>query len=212
MIEARKVHCLFKPKIIGNNQGFSKKLRNKFKTVCFTETPLDQINRLTGNIPDRNINLKPYGLVFSRGLLLSKGANPAVYINSDDTYLTEFLLDQFDDYFDPISKYRDLERQEDYHDEIIQYYSLINKIGYDYDYSWEREWRYQGSNFRFKYGNVIAVIAADPDSFLERCEDELSEIQLGFVKRTPIISPYWNYEDIIEALSKSIWRMMPKEA
>ncbi len=210
-IEAKKVHCVFGPKIISKQLGFTSKLRNAFKTVCFTETPIDQIQKLTEEMPERNIKLKPYGLVFSRDYLLEKGANPAFYLNSKGTALKKYLIDQFDYNFSGIKKYKEWKEQEDdFYREIIQYYSLINDMSSRYDFSWEREWRYCG-NFKFNYTNLVAIVAEAPKKFHQQCEPEIPDKKKRYFNRTPIISPSWNYEDIISELSNKIWKMEPPE-
>lgn len=49
--------------------------------MSFTETPLGEIHNLLG-ISKRRINLKPYGQVFLKERLKSKGVSPVVYINN----------------------------------------------------------------------------------------------------------------------------------
>ena len=74
-----------------NQLGFSKLLKTKFRTVCFTETPLTQIKQLSQDIEDRKIQLKPYGLIFWKDDLFEIGASPAVYINAKGTSISRFL-------------------------------------------------------------------------------------------------------------------------
>ena len=50
-IEARTAHCLFSP--LFDKLKFTPLLKSKFKTVCFTETPLNQISRLCSPLPGR---------------------------------------------------------------------------------------------------------------------------------------------------------------
>jgi hypothetical protein len=49
------------------------------------------------------------------------------------------------------------------------YYSLINVIVENYDFAWEREWRYRG-DVEFRYRDVVAIVAEDPGSFEARCK------------------------------------------
>ena len=178
-IEARNYHCLFSPKL--RNMDLSDVLKNYFKTVCFTETPLNQIKNLVQDIPNRNINLKPYGIVFWRDQLLEKGANSAIYLNAKGTDLRNYLIQQFDDQFENIKTLRKLKTVDDYYHEIIQYFSLINVINDKYDFSWEREWRYHG-NFRFNYRNMVAIVCKNPEKFEGICEKRLEKKSFGFCK------------------------------
>lgn len=206
-IQARNYHCLFSPKL--RKMDISDVLKNSFKTVCFTETPLNQIKNLVQDIPDRSINLQPYGIVFWRDQLLEKGANSAIYLNAQGTDLRDYLIQQFDDQFRNVKTLRKLKKEDSYYNEIVQYFSLINVINDKYDFSWEREWRYHG-DFKFNYRNMVAIVCDNPEKFEVICEKKLGTKALNFVKRTPLISPEWNYEQVIEELSIKLWDMKPK--
>lgn len=203
VIEARTPHCLFKYEF--NRLNFSKVLTQKFNSVCFTEAPLHQIKWLTQDISGRNIKMKPYGLVFWKYKLLDLGANPAIYINSKGTNLKKMLLEDFKRQFEGIKLYENLKKeQEDYYDEIIQYYSLVNIIEDKHDFSWEREWRFNG-NLKFKYFDLVAIIAEDPELLLKKCSEEIGGKSMNNLRKVPIISPEWNYEEVIESMSCTLW-------
>ena len=116
-IEARNAHCLF-----GYEFGpFSSVLRKEFNTVCFTETPLPQIHRLTGDIPGRRIALAGYGLVFSKDRMIARGVCPAVYLNAKGTKLKHYLLSRFRADFGDIRSLKKLKKkQADHYRSIIQ--------------------------------------------------------------------------------------------
>lgn len=201
-IEARNHHCLFSPKI--KKMDITDRLRNSFKTVCFTETPLNQIYKLAAEDFPRRIKLKPHGLVFWRDEMLKSGANPAIYLNADGTSLREYLISEFDRHFEDVRAMLNLKENEDYHKEIVHYYSLVNLISGRHDFSWEREWRHSG-DFKFRYSDVVAIVTENPNEFIEKCEDKLSKAQINYVKRIPIISADWSYEDVVEEMAMKIW-------
>ncbi len=201
-IEARNYHCLFAPLI--KKSSFSLPLQNKFKTVCFTEISLNQINKIVGIIPRRKIQLQPYGLVFWRHHLLEKGANPALYINGSGD-LKKYLLSKFNEQFKSINTFKRLSENDCYSNEITNYYSLINIIQNNHDFSWEREWRFNG-NYNFLYKELVAIIVKNPDSFIDNCSNHLSVKKIEYIKRIPIINPNWNYEEIVESFALSIWQ------
>lgn len=201
-IYARNPHCLFHWKL--RQKGFSNRLERRFRSVCFTEVPLHQVQHIAGNIPRRRIKLRPYGLVFWKHELLEKGANPAVYINAKGTYLREYLIKRFDIDFENIRTLRSLKKDTEYHEEIVQYYSLINIISDQHDFAWEREWRYQG-DLKFSFRNIAAVVAQKPEAFLHVAEKFLSGDHLEKLRRIPIIDPMWSYEQVIEELSIALW-------
>ncbi|MGD1858020.1 MAG: hypothetical protein ACFB2W_27605 [Leptolyngbyaceae cyanobacterium] len=202
-IEARNPHCLFHKKI--KDIGFSKVLQKRFNTVCLTEVPLNQIQYLTNEIRGRQIKLKPYGLVFWKQDLLDCGANPAVYVNSQANGLREFLLHEFDRHFENQKQYRTFRKEyDDEADSIIEYYSLINIISKNVDFSWEREWRHSG-DLKFELNELVAIIADNPQRFLRNQKRHFSPARWKQILKLPIISPEWNYEQLVEDLTIRLW-------
>lgn len=123
--------------------------------------------------------------------------------------MRDYLIRQFDDQFHEIKTLRKLKQEDDYYHEITQYFSLINVINDRYDFSWEREWRFHG-DFKFNYRNMVAIVCENPEEFEELCEENLKQNAIKFIKRTPMISPDWGYEQVIEELSIKLWDMKPK--
>ncbi len=193
-IQARNAHCLFKHDLA--KLRLSSTLQKRFTTVCFTEAPLPQIKRLIAKVAGRQIQLQPYGLVFDKDFLLARGASPAIYVNAKGTQLRDYLLVEFRKQFEKIKTLRSLKKSEqEYYESIVQYYSLINIISNNYDFTWEREWRLTG-DLAFKYLKLIAIIAEDPDDFESLCEEQLPKQKFRYIQMLPIISPEWSYEDI----------------
>lgn len=202
IIRARNPHCLFMHDLA--NLGFSPKLQRQFNSVCFTEAPLPQIKRLIAKVAGRQIQLQPYGLIFDKSFLLAKGASPAIYVNAKGTQLRDYLLAEFRKQFAQIKTLkRPKKSQQEYYKSIVQYYSLINIIADNYDFTWEREWRLIG-DLRFKYLNLIAIIARSPDTFESLCMQKLPRGKFRYIQMLPIISPEWSYEDIVERMSDKI--------
>lgn len=209
MIYARNAHCLVMHKM--RQMGFSKLLKSQFNTVCFTETPLTQIRQLVSEIEGRQIQLKPYGLVFWKDDLFEKGASPAVYINAKGTSISGFLLDEFDSIFKNVATYKKLKKVEPIHDKnIVHYYSLINVVKDKHDFLWEREWRHHG-DFKFLYSDVVAIIANKPVIFEKNCASELSKTKYNDIKKIPIINPNWTYEELLENLAIRIWKKLSEK-
>jgi hypothetical protein len=195
-IEARNRHCLYGDAI----ETMSAKNRRQFNVVCFTEIPLNQIHLLVKHIAGRSVHLKPYGLVFRKKLLISKGAQPAIYINSYDgnQWLRE-AVDRLSEIALPIKDNKILWR-------IIPF---INAMHEKYDFSWEREWRVRGS-FEFDLKDLVCVILP------EEKEDKLKRaLAKGGIA---VISPGWRYEQIVgelsrqQRLTKKIYRTLLEEA
>ena len=74
-ILALRPHCLHMDQI-------PEKHRDKFSVCCFMEVPLPELHLVTRPIQGRRNQYSDYGLVFSRDFLVSKGAQPAIYVNS----------------------------------------------------------------------------------------------------------------------------------
>jgi len=202
-ITARNPHCLFKYEL--DRMNMSVTLKRRFNTVCLTEVPLNQIKSLTGEI-NRQIKLKPYGLVFWKDDLFDRGVSPAIYINSTGTSLKKYLLEDFRNNFKDIRKLRDLriEKSESYK-EIIQYYSLINIVEEKHNFMWEREWRYNG-DLSFNTIDLVGIIAEDPKKFKKMCEKYIvSEKMKIDIRNIPVISPKWSYEELFEELAIHLW-------
>jgi len=202
-IEARNAHCLFHGKI--KSIGFSDVLKRQFNTVCLTEAPLNQLRFLTREIVGRQIELQPYGLVFWKHDLLEMGANPAVYINSQADGLREFLLGEFDRHFQNQKLYRSFRKKYGNEaDSIIRYYSLVNIISRRVDFTWEREWRHKG-HLKFDIEHLVAIVVPDPDKFRRTGKKCIGPVRWQDVERTPLISPEWNYEQLVEELAYRLW-------
>lgn len=202
-IEARNAHCLFTPKIA--SIGFSQTLKKQFNTVCFTEVPLNQLKHLTRLIPGRRIALKPYGLVFWKAHLLEEGANPAIYISSRAEGLRELLLGQFDEHFKGLRQYLQFKARFGVGaDAIIRYYAFINVFSDRVDFSWEREWRLKG-DFSFGFDRLVAIVAPDPDGFRTVVNETFGQKLRDDIARIPVVSPNWNYEQLVEEMAFRIW-------
>jgi len=206
-IEARNAHCLVMHNL--KSMRFSQVLKRRFNTVCFTETPLTQIKKLI-SVGDRKIELQPWGIIFWKDDLFESGASPAIYINAKGTSVDKFLLDEFAAIFENIttlSKLKETEVQH-YHN-IVHYYSLINVVKESHDFMWEREWRHHG-DFKFKYEDIVAIIAKNPDRFENLCEKKLPQKAFEKINKLPIISTDWGYEELVEKLTIKIWNKLTK--
>ncbi|MGA2468591.1 MAG: hypothetical protein ABSH06_30150 [Thermodesulfobacteriota bacterium] len=207
-INARNAHCLVMHKI--GQMGFSKLLKTQFNTVCFTEAPLTQIRQLVLEIEGRKIQLKPYGLVFWKDDLFEKGASPAIYINAKGTSISNFLLYEFDSIFKDVERWHTLKKvKRNHYKNIVHYYSLINVVKDKHDFLWEREWRHHG-DFTFRYVDIVAIIANNPDGFERLCRKNLGEGKYNYIKKIPIMSPNWTYEELLEKFAIKLWTKLSK--
>lgn len=142
--------------------------KKNFSAICFSETPLNEIHCLL-EIVYRSINLEPYGLVFIKENLQSKGVSPVFYLNNytnDKDEVIQHLCKSFINtnsgakilplfantgvrLTNPFAQYRQTEK--------------VN-------FMWEREWRYPSF-----YGDLTLY---DSDIFVGLCpHDEIDEFE-----------------------------------
>ena len=182
IVEERKIysfqpHCLYSDKI-------PEKHENKFWVCCFTEIPLSELHLLTRHIKGRRYQLSEYGLVFSREFLISKGAQPAIYINS---YHKNVWLREAADSIWEIAERNDFQNCN-----IWRILPFLNAMHERYDFTWEREWRICG-DLAFAPEDIVCV------TLPEDGEEELRRKFLG--RGVPVISPGWSTERIVSEFS-----------
>ncbi|WPD23024.1 MAG: abortive infection system antitoxin AbiGi family protein [Candidatus Electrothrix scaldis] len=181
IIENRKVLAL-KPHCIHANK-IPDKLRASYSVCCLSEIPLTELHLLTKYIPGRKIRLSDYGIVFSREFIISKGAQPAIYINS---YGENNLLREAAD-----TIYNIAEKGNFRQGKLRRILPYLNAMHERYDFTWEREWRIKG-DLVFTPKDIVCVILP---------EQENKWRKKFTLRGIPIISPGWSYEKIIAEFS-----------
>ena len=172
-----------------------KEHHDAFAVCCFTETPLSELHLLTRRIPGRSIELSDYGIVFSRQFLISKGAQPALYLNLYDN--NERLRDAARSIHEIVAE-NGFRRSG-----LAQLLPFLNTMNERHDFAWEREWRIAG-DLNFDPRDIVAVILP------ETGERKLTHKYLE--RGIPVISPAWSTERIVAEFSEQartvrrIWR------
>lgn len=179
-IRAYAPHCLHKYKI----EKLDAKIRKQFYVSCFTEIPLNQIRLLTQSIIDRDNHFSEYGFVFTREFLIKRGAQPAIYINryGGNRHLEQAVNQIYDT--SATGQFLKIPSR------IIPY---INVMCEYHDFTWEREWRFQGT-LPFKLSDLVCVIL--PASGDGKIQQRL--MRAGVVA----ISPHWTYDRVVAELAK----------
>lgn len=189
-IFALRPHCFFNEQLKKLNNRVRKKIMRKFSTVCLTEVPLNQIHLLSRKIPGRQIELRPYGLVFNRDFIIAAGGQPAFYINGYNH--NRFLHECFN------ALYRRSLDGDTLRSPVWRVLPFINAMHERYDFTWEREWRVLG-DLDFRIRDVVAIILPSEG------DDDLKE---DFAKEgIAVISPGWTYEQIVTELARQQRKM-----
>lgn len=154
-----------------------------FGAVCFTETPLSEIHCLL-EVSERKVELEPYGIVFKKENLKSKGVSPALYLNNEQGGK--------DKIFQALCSLINSHSQEA--TEILPLFSFFGKYIVpptgtmpptgNLEFLWEREWRYP---------SALGAFNIDPsDVCLGLCEHEEIEEFEGMYPGISFIDPRRN--------------------
>lgn len=152
-------------------------LVEKFKVVCFTETPLNQIDVLLHRVCGRNFKPDPYGLVFKKEYIREKGGNPVFYVTK------KIARPLWDSLYEP-----HVEGKEQTSEKICKLLALVTVCDEGNDWHWEREWRIVG-NLVFNLSDIYCGLC--PEGDIPYFENKYS---LNF------ISPYWGINKILDKL------------
>jgi len=154
------------------------------RCVCFTETPLEHVALLVGDIAGRSVQFRGYGIAVPKKLARKVGVNPVWYtdITPGHDWLMESvnaLIDQAraegDFLGSPISKLTPFIEQ-------MGTTSTTRK-----EFWWEREWRHVG-NFRLPRRLVVLCPEREFEEFREYGESIIC------------IDPAWSLEQLIARL------------
>jgi hypothetical protein len=150
-------------------------LREKFKVVCFTETPIDLIDVLLMDLEGRRFRPKPFGLVFTKDFIRERGGNPVFYAGAS---LFDSLWEIYSD-----AKARSFNREDN------RFLSLVNKCDDTIDFHWEREWRVVG-DLQFNLTDIYCALC--PEEEMEYFERKFTGV--------PFIDPHWGINQILGKL------------
>ena len=142
-IEARNGYCLFKSAITELPPDQMK----LFGTVCFTETPLSDLNYVTQTMEGRSTELSQYGLMFSKKVIIEAGGNPVFYLDTRSSEGKERCQAMWD-------CFRSAEKVGFKSHPFSSFLPFINKVDHRNDFTSKREWRIVG-DFRFKRSEVF---------------------------------------------------------
>jgi len=175
LLKAFNHFCLFSPNL---EESQNTSLEDKFKVVCFTETPIDQINVLLTEVIGRIFKPAPYGLVFKKEYISRQEGNPVFYTTKEIAHPLWSL------YWPLLNK-----ENEDPPEEICKLLALVNRCDETMDFHWEREWRIVG-DLRFKLSDIYCGLC--PEVFISNFENKYAPVRF--------ISPDWGINKILDKL------------
>ena len=171
-LRAYNPYCLFNDKL----ESESDSLQEKFRVVCFTGTPIHQIDLLLKKVYGRHSTFEPYGLVFKKEYIKKCGGNPVFPI--DGSLLLTLLQQLYDDAI----KTGCLGR-------VNRLLALVSKCNGTMDFYWEREWRIVG-NLEFNLSDIYCGLCNEED--IAYFENKYAPAKF--------ISPHWGISNILDKL------------
>ena len=161
----------YSPNLILQNTSTIK----KFNVVCFTETPIHQINILLDKAIKKNFKPEPYGLVFTKEYIRKKGGNPVFYVTKKIAHpLWQYLYEPY------------VEGKAQAPDDICKLLALVTVCQERNDFHWEREWRVIG-DLEFDLKDIYCGLC--PEDEISHFTDKYSSVKF--------ISPTWDYWHIL---------------
>lgn len=172
-LKAYNAWCIWRDDL---NKPENNQLLDEFKVVCFTETPIDQIEVLLKRVENRQYCPEPYGLVFKKEYIKQKGGNPVFYVTK------KIATPLHDLYADIKSKLNPAMCK------LLALTTICQKYN---DWHWEREWRIV-KDFNFKYEDVYCGLCPAED--IPEFKNNYPQIKF--------ISPYWSKKKLLDEFVK----------
>lgn len=169
-----------------------------FGAICFTETPINEIHCLL-DIGGRTVHLRPYGLVFIKENLQKKGISPVFYINNeneDKNEVIQTLCSLIDSNSSVAAEILPL---------VAVFGRKIRPLGAEefaseeYDFRWEREWRYPFSRGALNFSHEDVFIGLCP-------HDKISDFEAKF-ENVEFIDPMRNMKYYADKLIRARHRL-----
>jgi Putative abortive phage resistance protein AbiGi, antitoxin len=168
--------------------------RQSQRVVCFSETPLEHVNLMCGDIEGRAIAMEPYGVALTKYKARKLGINPVWYV--DTTPGRDWTIANTLDYLRDAAAEHARADREDFHTyTFAKLFPFMEQMGTwpqgRKEFWWEREWRHVGHLSLPPVGVIWLCPAADIDAVTARAGYELK----------PWIDPTWGLEEIIAHLA-----------
>jgi hypothetical protein len=172
------------------------------RTVSFSETPLEHVYSLVANIP-RQIELRPYGLAFTKITVRRRGANPVWYVDRSAGAAHGWVVAKA---IDSLCRRALAEPEGEIAPEIgtiLPFFDVMATWGADRqkEFWWEREWRHVG-DFTFDLRHVALWLSPQEEhpDFEELLRSEWEAEGYPTVSTPVFVDPSWSLERIIAKL------------
>ena len=169
-------------------------LKQTQRVVCFSETPLEHINLMCGEIEGRQIAMAPYGIALTKMKARKAGINPVWYV--DMTPGHDWVLSPTLDGMRNAAVAQAQAENENFHDYgLAKIFPFFEQMGTwpnrQKEFWWEREWRHVG-DFTLPHRGMFWLCP----------EDEIDAInaRAGY-DLEPWVDPRWGLEEIIAHLA-----------
>jgi hypothetical protein len=171
------------------------------QVVSFSETPLEHIYSLFADIEDRQVNLQPYGISFTKMTARKKGALPVWYVDrtagAEHQWKIAKALDRLRDY----AMHNSDEVASDVAT-VLPYFEVMGTwpLGQK-EFWWEREWRKVG-DVHFQSSDVALWFAAESDhsEIRERLRAKMNAMGEQGLATPIVLDPSWALERMIAKL------------
>lgn len=168
------------------------------KCVCFTETPLEHVGSLLGDIEDRTCEFEPYGIAITKRQGRKRGVNPVWYI--DITPGHDWLTNPLNELVQAAIDDDDTEFADSPIAKLTPFIEQMGRGagamggGYRKEFWWEREWRHVGD---FSLPGRAIVLCPEDEREEFRAILNADECTL----KAKLIDPRWGLEQIIARLA-----------
>ena len=166
--------------------------------VCFTETPLEHVGLLLGEIEGRECTFEPYGIAITKRQGRKNGVNPVWYVDITPGHdwltvpLNKLVKAAIDD--------EDTDFADSHIARITPFIEQMGRgtsttgRGYRKEFWWEREWRHVG-DFTLPRRAIVLCPESDHAKFQAILDSDACSL------KARIIDPRWGLEQIIAHLA-----------
>jgi hypothetical protein len=167
------------------------------RVVCFSETPLEHVWALAANIEARRVQLKPYGVAFTKFKARKLGVNPVWYVDMTPTGRDWVIANALNDVRDAAVATGSFHEQPEA--AVLPFIEPMGRWEYQTrEFWWEREWRHVGDFNLPSIGRFFLCPEDEIDDFCPQREGERPHEWNR--RRREFLDPRWGVERIIAHL------------